>query len=619
MKLKIAPVDINNLVQQLVATAAPLAEQRGIRLEVSYDSQLPLFGGDEEKIDTVICNLLSNAVKFTPAGGSVQIETFHADDRVWVVVTDTGVGISEADYERVFERFVQVDGSSSREFSGTGLGLALAKELVELHGGQIYVKSQLGKGSRFWFDLPLAPVETRPNEPAPSRRAASLSRFADLESQAVQDTAAPCDEPPAAETSSATVLVVDDTADMRALIADILRDDYRVLTARDGAEGLEVALRVAPDLIISDVMMPRMDGHEFCRQIKENPSTLQIPFVLVTAKADPAMKIDSLNRGADDYLTKPFDERELKARVRSLLKVRRLNQDLDKRNRELESAYENLTAVQSQLIQSEKMSSLGQLVAGLAHEINNAINAVYNGIKPLSINARRLESLLAADASKAQGRPGNSEEIQKAFQKIFSLAGVIENGASRTMKIVSDLKTFSHPGNEDYNEFDLHESLDICLNLLFGQIKHQTVLRKEYGKVDRVFGPSGQINQVFMNILNNAQQAIVGEGEIVVSTRQENDLIYVNIRDNGTGIPKEIQAKIFDPFFTTKEPGVGTGLGLSLSYGLIHKLGGSIECHSEPGEGTEFVVSFPRHARHPKAPPEEAELALQKSESRGQS
>src|SRR5262249_55602743 len=149
-----------------------------------------------------------------------------------------------------------------------------------------------------------------------------------------------------------------------------------------------------------------------CRQIKENQSTARIPFVLVTAKADPAMKIDSLDRGADDYLTKPFDERELKARVRSLLKLRRLNKDLDKRNRELESAYENLTAVQSQLIQSEKMSSLGQLVAGLAHEINNAINAVYNGIKPLSISAKRLESMINAEATAATPteKPGNRED-----------------------------------------------------------------------------------------------------------------------------------------------------------------------------------------------------------------
>ncbi len=139
-------------------------------------------------------------------------------------------------------------------------------------------------------------------------------------------------------------------------------------------------------------MMPIIDGQEFCRRIKDNPSTAHIPFVMLTAKAELAMKIGGLNCGADDYLTKPFDEKELKARVRSLLKLRGLHQDLDRRNRELRNAYNELRSLQNQLVQAEKMSSLGQLIAGLAHEINNAINAVYNGIKPLTATAHRLEA-----------------------------------------------------------------------------------------------------------------------------------------------------------------------------------------------------------------------------------
>src|SRR6185437_6171999 len=226
------------------------------------------------------------------------------------------------------------------------------------------------------------------------------------------------------------------------LLGDILSDHYRIIYARDGAEGMEATLRERPDLIISDVMMPHVDGQEFCRRVRENPETVATPFVLLTARAELSLKIDGLNCGADDYLTKPFEEKELKARVRSLLKLRRLHQDLDKRNHELEAAYRELAAMQGQLIHSEKMSSLGQLVAGLAHEINNSINAVYNGIKPLASNARRLETLLAANASAPDGTASDPQEIQKALKKIFSLAGVIENGASRTMKIVSDLKTF---------------------------------------------------------------------------------------------------------------------------------------------------------------------------------
>jgi signal transduction histidine kinase len=600
MRLKPTRLDVNRMLDELTAAARPLAEQRGVRLALSADPDIPAFGADQEKLDIILSNLLSNAIKFTPPGGAVEVESLAADDRIWISVSDTGIGISEDDYERIFERFVQVDGSSSREFSGTGLGLALTKELIELHGGQIYVKSEIGKGTRFWFDLPLTPVgETAPEAAAPGSvlTLARRTRFADLESEPRNKPSA---EPAAAEPpqrlGSATILVVDDTADVRTLLGDILSDEYNVVYACDGAEGMEATLGRRPDLIISDVMMPRVDGQEFCRRIRANPETVSIPFVLLTARAELSLKIDGLNCGADDYLTKPFEEKELKARVRSLLKLRRLHQDLDKRNRELEAAYRDLAAMQGQLIHSEKMSSLGQLVAGLAHEINNSINAVYNGIKPLALNTHRLQGLLAPllAGQALPADPTTRDELENLFRRLFSLANVIENGATRTARIISDLRSFSHPGKAEFDDFDLHESLDMCLNLLFGQIKHRIRVRKEYGVVEQIHGPHGHLNQVFMNILNNAQQAMDGDGDIVVSTWQEETQVCVSIRDTGPGIPEAIQSRIFDPFFTTKEPGQGTGLGLSVSYGIVKKLGGAIECRSIEGEGAEFIVTFPR-------------------------
>lgn len=605
MRLKLAGLDVNQMLGELTAAARPLAEQRGIRLAVSADPDLPPFAADQEKLDIILSNLLSNAIKFTPPGGTVEVETLTADDRVWISVSDSGIGISEDDYERIFERFVQVDGSSSREFSGTGLGLALTKELIELHGGQIYVKSEIGKGTRFWFDLPLAAIpestpEATADQPAASDSAllrARRTRFADLENeQPNRPSSEPAAAEPAQRHGSATILVVDDTADVRTLLGDILSDEYDVVYACDGAEGMEATLNRHPDLIISDVMMPRVDGQEFCRRVRANPATASTPFVLLTARAELSLKIDGLNCGADDYLTKPFEEKELKARVRSLLKLRRLHQDLDKRNRELESAYRDLAAMQGQLIHSEKMSSLGQLVAGLAHEINNSINAVYNGIKPMALNTHRLQGLLAPllAGQDLPADPNTRDELENLFRRLFSLANVIENGATRTARIIADLRTFSHPGKAEFDDFDLHESLDMCLNLLFGQIKHRIRVRKEYGVVERIHGPHGHLNQVFMNILNNAQQAMDGDGEIIVSTWQEDDRISVSVRDTGPGISEEIQSRIFDPFFTTKEPGLGTGLGLSVSYGIVKKLGGEIECRSSEGEGAEFIVTFPR-------------------------
>lgn len=600
MKLHAGRLDLNALVQKLTSAATPLAQQRGIFLETDLDPQLTVFGADEEKVDTIISNLMSNAIKFTPEAGSIRVETHVADDRVWVSVTDTGIGIDESQCGRIFERFVQVDGSSSREFSGTGLGLSLVKGLVELHGGEIYVQSQLGKGSRFWFDLPLRPVPVETARQATPEAKRIAKRFADLDTY-VEQPKQRAEDDQVTDTYVPTILVVDDTTEMRVLLGEILRDHYRVLFARDGQEGLEVVELGHPDLIISDVMMPRMDGQEFCRLVKVNPETAHIPFVMLTAKAELAMKIGGLDGGADDYLTKPFDEKELKARVRSLLKLRGMHHDLDRRNRELKTAYNELRALQNQLVQAEKMSSLGQLIAGLAHEINNSINAVYNGIKPMSTNMQRLETLLAdvLAAPELRGQAALRGEVEALFKKIFSLARVIETGAARTARIIGDLKTFSHPGNEGFQVFDLHESLDMCLNLLSNTLRDRIEVHRDYGQIGRIYGPSGQLNQVFMNILNNAQQAIDGEGEVFITTRQDGDWVSVSVRDSGPGIPEEIRDRIFDPFFTTKDPGEGTGLGLSLSFGLIAKLGGAIECKSAVGQGAEFVIRFPCVAEAP--------------------
>jgi signal transduction histidine kinase len=241
------------------------------------------------------------------------------------------------------------------------------------------------------------------------------------------------------------------------------------------------------------------------------------------------------------------------------------------------------------------MSSLGQLVAGLAHEINNSINAVYNGIQPLHAKARKLSESVDNALKAAPGTVGDAEqeEIVAGFRKISILADVIENGATRTARIVRDLKTFSHPGTEKIDLFDLGQSIDMCLNLLSNNLRHRIKVHTDYGELGQVRGPSGQLNQVFMNILSNAQHAIEGQGEITITTRRDGERVVISIRDTGCGMPEDVRQRIFDPFFTTKAPGVGTGLGLSLSYGIISRLGGTIECKSQVGVGSEFIVSFP--------------------------
>ena len=604
-QLQLGSVDLNHLVSQLTLAASPLASQRGVELRVSCDSSVPILAADGEKLDTILSNLISNAIKFTPSGGAVDVETSLRGDEAVVSVRDTGIGISKDDQKRVFERFVQADGSSSRAFAGSGLGLALAKELVELHGGQIHLESEPGRGSRFWFHLPLIEIPADSAARGQTTAAPNTSRFTEL--LKFETEQAPRNHPLAAD--AAKILVVDDGPEIRALMADILGEQYHVLLAADGAQGIELAQRDVPDLIISDVMMPRVDGYAFCQRVKQDPATAQIPFVMLTAMADQSMKIEGLDCGADEYLTKPFNAEELRARVRSLLKMCRLHKEIDQRNAELEQTLKELRETQSQLIHSGKMSSLGQLVAGLAHEINNSINAVYNGIIPLSTKTQQLENKVQAALLAANDHcpPGSSDEIRATFNRISSLAEVIESGASRAARIVSDLKTFSHPGSETPENFDLHESLDMCINLLSNSMKDRITVHKDYGDFGPAFGPRSQLNQVFMNILNNAQQAMPKNGEIHITTRREHDSVSVSIRDQGQGIPEEVRGQIFDPFFTTKSPGVGTGLGLSISYSIVKNIGGTIECHSTVGRGTEFVLRWPDAPD--RKPPEQPDLS----------
>lgn len=307
------------------------------------------------------------------------------------------------------------------------------------------------------------------------------------------------------------------------------------------------------------------------------------------------MKIEGLQCGADDYLVKPFDAEELRARVRSLLRVRDLYRQLESRNRELESTLRELKAMQSQLVHSEKMNSIGQLVAGIAHEINNAINAVYNGIQPLAKKAESVRELL-------QTRPAagpQDQEVDRGLKRITGLAEVILQGAERAARIVQDLKTFSHPGAEAPQWFDVNRSLDVCVNLLGHELKDRITIHRDYDETGRVFGPLGELNQVFMNLLNNARQAISGPGEITIRTRLEGGWLTVAIRDTGCGIPEAVRARVFDPFFTTKDVGVGTGLGLSISCRIVEGLGGNLRFVCPPEGGTEFTVTIPADDRIP--------------------
>ncbi len=283
--------------------------------------------------------------------------------------------------------------------------------------------------------------------------------------------------------------------------------------------------------------------------------------------------------------------------------IQELNASLERKVRE---RTRELKLARDQLVHSEKMTSLGELVAGIAHEINNAINAVYNGIIPLRERIEKLrrdvEPLLSRAATGGSASDDTSiapDELSATFSLVYDLAEVVESGAKRAAVIVSDLRKFAHPGEDDRSLFDVHEGLKIAVNLLHNKMKNRVRIEQDFCADGQVLCSGTQLAQVFLNVLDNAQQAISDKGSIHISTQREANHMVVRIRDTGVGMPEDILGRVFDPFFTTKKIGVGTGLGLSISYGIVKGHGGTIDVSSPPHgytNGTEFTITLPVEA-----------------------
>ncbi len=304
------------------------------------------------------------------------------------------------------------------------------------------------------------------------------------------------------------------------------------------------------------------------------------------------------------------DEAHIHDKYKVLLdKEKRAKEELerlvDERTKELRKANEDLKRAESQLVHSEKMSSLGQMVAGIAHELNNPINFIAGNVDILEDYASELKqafgaiSALVATNSELSNKLkalNDEQEIEFKLDDLVKMASSIEKGSERAADIIQGLRTFSRLDEASLKETDLHQDIDTTLMLLQNEYKNRVEIVKEFGKLPQVRCYASQLNQVFMNLIHNAIQAIEGKGTIWIRTREEGSNVVIEIADTGGGIPPELQKKIFDPFFTTKAVGKGTGLGLSITYGIIERHKGKIEVDSTVGKGTTFRVIIPRNA-----------------------
>lgn len=435
------------------------------------------------------------------------------------------------------------------------------------------------------------------------------------------------------------VLIVDDSPNNLIMLADVLEHaGFEVILAQSGKMALEAVESTLPDLILLDVVMPEMDGFETCRQLKDNLATQEIPIIFMTALSDTKHKVEGLDLGAVDYITKPFHPKEVLARVNLHLKLYSLTQQLAEQNlileqriaertAELNQAVYELKNAQIQLIQSEKLSSLGHLVAGVAHEINNPVNFISVNLVHATEYIQQILEILQLYQKHCPNPPQeitekiNASDLNFLIEDLPQIISSMKVGSERIQEIVSSLRNFCRTNEVETAKVNIHAGIDSTLMILRSRLKAipnglGIEVIRDYGELPLIECYPGQLNQVFMNILSNAIDAIeehncqrtveevrTNPSRIIIRTEMLNsDWITIRIIDSGLGINEDVSAQMFNPFFTTKPIGKGTGMGLAICHAIVvEKHGGQLSCQSEPGQGTEFIIKIPVQQTTPPA------------------
>jgi signal transduction histidine kinase len=611
MDVNYVEVDLAQLVHLTAANFDALAQERELSFAVETPESVPVQV-DAQKVQRILLNLLSNAFKFTPPKGSIQCvvsihsgSTHHSSDaglsqagvlveRAVISISDTGPGVPSELRDAIFDRFSQGDGGSTRHFGGTGLGLAIVKEFVELHGGTIEVSNAPGGGAIFTVELPLV----APPDAIVLTTVDSASETEDIAVPVLEELRTSIQRVapnPEQETGKALVLIVEDNPQMNRFILETLATEYRTATALNGLEGLQQAIALQPDLIVSDLMMPQISGDQFLHHLRTHPELDTTPVLLLTAKADDELRVQLLREGAQDYLTKPFLVEELRVRVGNLIAIKRVrdllqqelasqSQDLDAlvqevslRRQELQATLEMLRQQTKELEEANRLRD--EFLAIVSHELRTPLNAILGCAQLL-----RKHKLNEASTSRALETIERNAKLQtQLVENLLDISSLLQ-GKLQLDKCPVALKPMIEAAiNAVQAAADTRAiQLESCLD----------------ASVSFVSGEPHRLQQIVETLLNNAIKFTPQGGRVTIQLDRKDAEARIRVSDTGQGISAEFLPHVFDRFrqadsSMTRTHG-GLGLGLAIVWQLVQLHDGTIEVESPGvGQGATFTVSLP--------------------------
>jgi signal transduction histidine kinase len=582
--LRERPLAFRNVVELTLQTLTPLANDKSLRLVNEVPEPVGVRA-DEDRLQQILTNLVGNAIKFTHEG-HVLVRAHAANGRICVIVQDTGIGIPKDAQSRIFESFEQGDGSTAREYGGTGLGLSVTKNLVELHGGTLGVESEPGKGSTFTFDLAVAEV---PSAALASARVAS----AHAPSSANADVAAVEPAPSTAPPQGLRVLVVDDEPINREVLAQHLTaKGFEVSHAQDGEQAIARIEADKPDVVLLDVMMPKKTGYDVLESVRPKLEAHELPVLLLTAKAQESDLQYGFSLGASDYLLKPVSFVELDARLGHHAKLVRAGRSLAAELEERRRLQGELDRATHHLMQAENMATLGMLMAGIAHDLRNPLHYVQGAAEELE------EALPLLKSERAEDR-------DRAIAAVATVVPWVRQGVTSMDAISRAMRNQSRAGGAELDDVNVHEVIVEALLLCRSRCAACTV----DVDVDPIIveADATGLGQLVMNLVSNAADALkeardAGRAERMAILVRAKDLgagrFSLEVHDSGPGIPESLRARILEPFFTTKPRGVGTGLGLAIVQRVVRDHRGTLTVDRSPElGGARFRAAFPGPAR----------------------